>query len=408
MRGVSKHPLPTLFMMKKICLLIVGLGSCFILANPAIGQQSSNNQGQKSCPSSQVNSSGLEILQKSCEMSIAVREGMTATWELIINSSLFAYISWLGVMTGFFGIGVWLLKYIPDAVENHFHWQYLLKLGKPILIIALFGDPNNYGSPFGKLILESRAVVFGVNHHILTAVYDSYSGVPEIGAILNGASAKVAVILIADNAIDTCPKLNTNDEKGRCFGQAENMVHNMLKPYFNSNLSLIFGKFNWARQLHHEKKLELEKALNQSRSNQLSYLTQLQKNRFNSTLDKTQIAARIATGTTFLYVLEIALIFTAVLGGLSLGMSLFPASKPAILIWLGMMAGLWMIQLSYSIINLITAIFVITSPLSTIVYVFANVTGFFGIVLAIIIGGGGGLATVLSLGKLANFLIPKK
>ena len=128
----------------------------------------------------------------------------------------------------------------------------------------------------------------------------------------------------------------------------------------------------------------------------------------NQLLNKTSIAAQLATGTTFLYALEIVGILTAVLGGLSLGMSLFPASKPAILIWLGAMVGIWMTQLSYSLIVTIAAIFYLNSPLSTAVVLFGNLVGFFGPIMAVLIGGGGGLATVVSLGALTNTIIPKK
>ncbi len=354
--------------------------------------------GGNNCP----NSGKAEIIDKACALSDAVKSGMDETWDNVINSRLFAYINKWGVLLGFFGILVWANKHLPETIDRGLHYGQAKKLLGPIAIVILFGHPSDYGSLFGDSILMARTVVYGINNEILLLVYNDVS---QERAILNEANAKIAATLIVSQAIAICSELQDKNQVTDCFLLAQDQLRKTLSPFFNPAISPIK---NWARSLFVKESERLSLAsLAASRSGTRMFFRAPQYE-LNQLLDQTGIAAQLATGTTFLYALEIVGILTAVLGGLSLGMSLFPASKPAILIWLGAMVGIWMTHLSYSLIVTIAAIFYLNSPLSTAVVLFGNLVGFFGPIMAVLIGGGGGLATVVSLGALTNTIIPKK
>lgn len=287
-------------------------------------------------------------------------------------------------------------------IDREFEKKNWQKIIGPATIFILFGHPSNYGSLFGELILAARTIVYGINNEILLLVYDDVSGKRPI---FNEANAKIEATLIVERAIVICGGLEDKNQVADCFLLAEQELNRTLSPFFNLPFSPVK---NWARSLFVQQRDRLSQASVDAQRSGTRMFLRAPQYELNLLLDKTSIASLLTTGTTFLYALEIVGILTAVLGGLSLGMSLFPASKPAILIWLGAMGGIWMCHLSYSLIVTIAAMFYLSSPLSTAVVLFANLVGFFGPIMALCVGGGGGLATIISLGTLANAIIPKK
>lgn len=405
--------------MKKI-LAITSL--CCLLAGTAAVAQTTTNQTQD-CSSFTVNEPGYVMMKKSCKMSLTVEQGMKRTWEVVIRSSLFKRINLVGLAAGAVGILWWMVKFLPEAFEKSFHVSCFKEAIRPVAIMMLFGDPVNYGSLFGTLILEANTLTHAVERVILLSINDDYTNKHIVRSTLSAVTIKISAITLTDNAIRNCSQLNSHIPKVRCFYSAYEDLEALLRPFFTRKKVLaiipIGHQENWAKKTFEIQTTRLEKAAKLAGINWDAILSQPtiisskhQRNKSlklrSSNASKTALTTMFVTGTAFLYGLEAVGIITALLGGFSLGLSLFPASRPAILGWLGAMGGIWMARFSYKLLVILASMFVIETPLAIAPALFANLVGVFGVIIALAMGAGGGLAIITSMGGLINFVLPKK
>ena len=346
----------------------------------------------------------IKILEQSQTVSDLVRKGWDESWVFIIKSELFAYITAIGALVGFMFFGLWFLKWLRGLVDGNYSSRTLTEFVAPLIIVFLLGNPNNYGSYYGQLILDARDLSYGISDKGMELLSTSFQETHKIqlDQVIKGAGVKGTAQLVANSAVQQCSILTDSEKRNQCFNSASQQLWNLLEPYFGGTI-----KHNWAQSLYKNLSRKIKKAWGPDSANyqawdralsQLSYMV-------NRSTTAIAIEAMFIIGTAFLWGLEIAGILTAVMGPWYLGLSLLPTEKKAILDWIQMMLGIWLTKFCYSLVLGITAILVLNTGPDSPPQILPLVSAFIGPIISIWVGKGGGIGIVSGTARIGSTVL---
>ncbi|HEY9824621.1 MAG TPA: hypothetical protein V6D19_04175 [Stenomitos sp.] len=311
----------------------------------------------------------------------SVQQGGTYRGLCIVGANL-------SLATMLFFIYKWHKKVLED---KSFSWEPITDFIWPLIVIFLL--VTNPGHPDGKalwsLTLGIRSVINNADQIVLT----SASSTANLAQSRAAAAQNVAFEATIKGIATTCNGQATPADKKACWDKNRDIVIHLINgtqsnPWFDGLTSLF------------DKAYEVATNPNGAAADALVAAGNLWENAIASVIK----GIVLALGMAFSYLLELALLLTAMLGPIAVGASLLPIPTKPILAWITSMFSIGIAKISFSIITgMMSDVMLNAPPSDSMAYIIF--TGVLSPILALLLAGGGGLAVFSGLSAGAGMVL---
>ncbi len=318
-----------------------------------------------------------EFLKKNRDLSELLANSFDQVWDQTINSNLFIYIAFIGAVFAIFALAIFVYQWVQYQMgeRGYIDWSTIII---PTLLVMLLAKPPGQDIYLGKVLIAFRDIGNGVSTELLNLLYKDMTA-SEAASI---AAIQTTMKTITADALKTCAAIPEKELRNDCFILAEQQILQIVAQ--NSQKK-------WAAQLGNQMLRQIQDAMGTDYATH-KYFSRLFSGFGNSLQSSNNFAVPIlflSMGSAFYWILELTALLTALTSPLFLGISLYSMGHKPFLLSLTSMWAIWLTKLCYSVIIGLTGLLMSLTPSASTLF-FPLIAGFFGPILAIIIGGGGG------------------
>jgi hypothetical protein len=285
----------------------------------------------------------------------------------------------LAIATMIFFIFGWYKKVLEDG---SFSWAPVTDFIWPLCIIALLvtspGNPD--GARLWAFTTGIRSAINNADQTVLTSV----SSTANLAKSRAQAGQNVAFDSMIKSIATACNGKATPADKKACWDKNRAQVSQLINSQPNGQqsnpwLDGLMKTFDFAYTAATDP--------GQATVDALTAAAQLYENAFASVIK----GLVLAFGMAFTYLLQLALLLTAMLGPIAVGASLLPLPTKPILAWVTAMFSIGIAQISFDIVTgLMSDVMLNAPPTDAMAYIIF--TGILSPILALALASGGGLA----------------
>ena len=320
-----------------------------------------------------------EFIEKNRDLSRLLSSSFDEIWQDVINSDLFIHIAFIGAIIAAFALASFGYQWLEYQLgeRGYLDWS---KIVLPFLLVLLLAKPPGQDIFLGKVLLAFRDIGNGVSIEILNLLHKDFtvSKAAEVAAI------QTTMKTITASALRDCAALSETKMRNDCFIDAQRQISQIVAQ--NSQK-------DWAAKLGNQMLRQIQDAMGQDYATH-QFFSRLFEGFGTSFQALNNFAVPIlflSIGYAFYWVLELIGILTALTSPLFLGMSLYTIGHKPWFKSMSLFCGVWLARLSYSLVIGLTGLVMSKNPSSSTL-LFPLIAGLFGPLLALIMGGAGGLS----------------
>ena len=334
--------------------------------------------GQFDIPESRL---GEDLLRGAIELSQETTEAWDANWFELIDPSneIWGSLCKFGLTIAALSLIFVSLKMAAENVQGRWFFSELGEFIVWPLVILLFLTGN------GSLLSQTILVIRHIGHQQITEVLEAelsdltIRGALEDVTLTAAAREQIAAILAECQGEGSV-------EYGDCIAEKRPIIDEIIAEAESKNGGPLEALQAWSEDIF-----------------------QPSNNPFTAFLPSSLIKAFMyALQWGFVNILEAALLMTATLAPVAVGLSLIPLGSRALWAWGSGFVGLFGVQLGYNIlVGIVATVVVSTGGQNANDWGLLTVISIFAPILALLIGGGGGIALYQGLNnnvsKIAQF-----
>lgn len=330
--------------------------------------------------------SATATLNAGATISQAIADSFDRLWEQVLGGQLYAIINNVGLLFALLTIGFWCVM-LYKALDQNDMRPAVSELLFPLVVIFLLA---NGGQNLAQATLGMRGLINGINQQVIETVGANLDFQRTLNNLASYSSAKSQVAQLANQ----CNGITKNEELQACLQDAQTQAQTLLGQYSGGNPPAA-----WIQDIQRSAQGIADKFSLYSQgagggfagtvAGGLGVLGDISTAPFLIAAE----AVIVATQGAFQYAIEVALLMTALLGPLAVGMSFLPIGAKPIYAWL---TGFWSLGICKLSLNIITGLVATAvqgaGPESADTLVTAIAIGILSPLLSLGLAAGGGKA----------------
>jgi hypothetical protein len=294
------------------------------------------------------------ILEDASGMQIEVTRAMDKLWMDILDGPVYGSMANLGALFAALTIAISLVQITKELLaseESFVPYERFIWWAMVILLLS------NNGSNLARLTLSFRDLVRTTSQMVLSQEVDGRT----LEQHWSNSTKQIGTAVALENAQDNCLNIPEPEQREACLDAVQQQVEEQ-------------GNDGWWPSVG--------RAISHS-------------------IERIFIALMLAISVAFQWLVEVALILTALLGPIAVGFSLLPVTQKSIYTWLIGFYSVGLCQLCYNLLVAMLAVLQGSVP-SANRLIFTVSIGLLSPVLAMVMASGAGMATFSSLAGLAG------
>ena len=319
-------------------------------------------------------------------ISQAVSESFDRLWDQVLTGRLYAIINNVGLLFALLSIGFWCVM-LYKALDQNDMRPGIGELIFPLIVIFLLA---NGGQNLASATLGMRDMLNGINQQVLETVGANIDFQRTLNNLASYSSAKSQVSQLANQ----CNGITKNEELQACLQDAQTQAQTLISQYSGGNPPPA-----WIQDIQRSAQGIADKfsiyangaggGVAGTVAGGLGVLGDFSTAPFLIAAE----AVIVATQGAFQYAIEVAMLMTALLGPIAVGMSFLPIGAKPIYAWL---TGFWSLGICKLSLNIITGLVATAvqeaGPESSDTLVTAIAIGILSPLLSLGLAAGGGKA----------------
>ncbi len=319
-------------------------------------------------------------------ISQAVSDSFDQLWEQVLTGRLYAIINNVGLLFALLTLGFWCLM-LYKALDQNDMRPGIGELIFPLVVIFLLA---NGGQNLARATLGMRGMINGINQQVIETVGANINFQRTLNNLASYSSAKSQVSQLANQ----CNGITKNEELQACLQDAQTQAQTLISQYSGGNPPPA-----WIQDIQRSAQGIADKfsiyangaggGVEGTVAGGLGVLGDFSTAPFLIAAE----AVIVATQGAFQYAIEVAMLMTALLGPIAVGMSFLPMGAKPIYAWL---TGFWSLGICKLSLNIITGLVATAvqeaGPESSDTLVTAIAIGILSPLLSLGLAAGGGKA----------------
>lgn len=322
-----------------------------------------------------------ELIEQTKATAQVMADEWQKNWVSVItpDSGLYASLAWLGTVFAVGSIAIWGMHIFKDYVENG-SVQFLSELVWPLVVAYLLAGN---GLHLSEMTMAMRDILHSANQQVLQVTSNRFALDEAFQLAKDNGEARTQI----GSLIEQCQAL-TGEHQIACFErtrvQAEGIInsHNLKGNYWTGILNRMSDAIEEAKNTTGNVVLQ---GVVSAFSAPIGAL-------IGSANQAVMKGVLIATHTAFQHAFEMALLMTALLGPLALGVTLLPLASKPLIAWITAMFSIGIAKLSLNIMTGLVAALVANAE-SGDHFWFLVFIAFIAPTLSLSLAAGGGMAT---------------
>ncbi|MEM9315132.1 MAG: hypothetical protein AAGA95_10940 [Pseudomonadota bacterium] len=329
-----------------------------------------------------------------------VRESFDQLWNTILTGSLYDALADLAIALALLFVGWNVVKVVVlESGGGQFYSQrYLPDLIWAVILSLLLASPSGVPNLAGYT-LEARSLINNSSTYILDALSDDLA-FPDGSDVVVQAQIKSQAQLLVSDALRSCAAIADGPQRTVCLENARLQMDDMLTPYYGFR-----GTGNWAQELYLQLTSNIQDAMNR-RYASAAFWHSLFRDLGAIVRPATTLATvgiLYAWAGAFEWLLEMALLLTAIIGPLFLGLSMIPTASRYFYLWVTGIGSIALGKVGFNIVTGLAGYIIVSTPNSNPL-VGALFIAIAAPLLALALIGGGGLGIYTGLVSTATVL----
>jgi hypothetical protein len=322
-------------------------------------------------------------------------------WEMAMKGSMYKTVCFLGMFIAVFGVGFWCVKFYR-AIEEGGLRPAVNDFVAPIILVMLL---SNSGENFRNITLGARDAMNGFNV-TLNQVIDSDVSLGSAMAVLKLSDVSLTFI---DGLTGDCQSKTQFEEYKNCMNSRGTWAKTLIKGIDGSwpatNDKSNFGA-QWQKEIDEWKAYTANYANNRFNLDDLNSARDgfvlgkgLDVKNIKSFKDTAELRGIILSFRgSFLYIIEVMMLVTALVGPIFLALCMFPVGIKPLLTWGTSFLTLGFCKICFSLISGLSSMaMVLSGPDNIDMLVSSIVLGLLAPVLAFSIASGSGIQALSSI-----------
>jgi hypothetical protein len=337
---------------------------------------------------------------------LEIPAALNKLWKISMEGGMYKTVSFIGIIIAVFAVGFWCVKLYKTLEEGGLR-PLASEMVLPVILVVML---SNSGKNMREMTLGTRDAMNSFNA-TLNRVIDADMSLRSAVGVLGKADA---IMTLVDNVSGSCQAITEFNKYHDCMTTKGDFVKLATKgldgswPNVNTNSS--YGA-QWQKEIDQWKDYTTNytknrfdvKDLNKLREGSLtSALADIRNiHTFQDTAELRGII--LSMRGAFLYIIEVMMLVTALVGPIFLALSLFPVGFKPLITWGTSFLTLGFCKICFSLISGLSSLaMVLAGPNNVDMLVTSVVLGLLAPVLAISVASGSGLATLSSVAQSAQ------
>lgn len=327
--------------------------------------------------------SAQDILRHSSTTQEAIQKSVNGLWRDVLSGGIYGAISDLALALAIISLMFFGFKLMKMLLESENYSDFPQEIILAILVILLLA---NQGFVLATITHGLRGIINNTNQLILAHTHTNVSLEDAYKRVMYDMGTKAHIASL----VAQCDKKTTPTEKTKCLENAADNAQQIADIY----------------QQNHQK-TGLGKILDDFRKQPIITAVDLAATPAVFNLQLIIQGWLIAFGMAFQWFIEISMLLTALIGPISVGMTLFPAGSRTIFLWLIAFCSVGMLKIFYNIIvGLISVIVLNSNHVNDMA--FALFIGLLAPFLSTALAAGGGMVIMNSFMNASRMLLSFK
>jgi hypothetical protein len=318
-------------------------------------------------------------------------------WNVAMGGSLYQTTCLLGVLIGVIGVGFWCAKFY-QTLEKGEARLLVNDLMLPLVLVVMLSGGGYYMRDSTNGL---RDIMNGVNRSI-NVIVDQEINLTAARQVLGFADVSNSIV---DSLFSSCKSITELEQLKECLRIKEQGANAQIKLMENKLLDFEYnptaeGKSaRWQAQI--AKWRQHAKDYSQNRFNIDNVIPNLADGNTDITqiagFDDTEQLRRIILSFrgTFLYIIEVMMLVTGLMGPIPLALSIFPIGNKAILTWLTTFVSLGFCKICFTLISGLSSLAMVYSePGNVDMLVASMILGLMAPVLSFSVASGVGFSAL--------------
>jgi hypothetical protein len=337
---------------------------------------------------------------------LEIPSSLNKLWSMAMDGGMYRTICFLGMLIAVFAVGFWCVKFYKTLEDGGLK-PAAAEMMVPLMLVVML---SNNGKNFKDLTLATRDAMNGFNV-TLNRVIDAEVNLRSATDILRNFDTMVT---FTDNQAKACQSETEFQRYEQCMtnkGSVVLVANKAMEAFWPNTTGITSNGAKWQKEIQEWKDYTENYTKNRFNTdtldvmrggNILNKMTDIKKVRtFADTADLR--ATILSFRGSFLYIIEVMMLVTALVGPVFLALSMFPVGTKPLLSWGVSFITLGFCKICFSLISGLSSLaMVLSGPNNTDMLVTAIVLGLLAPVLAVSVASGSGLATLSSIGYSAQ------
>ncbi len=346
----------------------------------------------------------VNVLTNSTE-DTEIPDALNKLWKVSMEGSMYRTLCFLGMLIAVFAVGYWCVKFYKTLDEGGLKPAVNEMIFPLILVVML----SNNGSNMRDATLAARDAMNSFNA-TLNRVIDAEMSLRSATSVLSNFDS---LISFTDGQVRACQSITEFPKYEACMTQ-----NGTIAKAVNLGLSKLWPDSSndgakWQKEIQDWKDYTANYTKNRFDLSSLSLEQSKGGNITDKLLDIKNIhnfedtaqfrGVILSFRGAFLYIIEVMMLVTALVGPVFLGLSLFPVGTKPLVTWGVSFLTLGFCKICFSLISGLSSMaMVLAGPNNVDMLVTSVVLGLLAPVLAISVASGSGLATLSSVTQSAQ------
>jgi hypothetical protein len=333
---------------------------------------------------------------------LEIPAALNKLWTIAMDGSLYKTVCLLGTLLAVFAVGFWCVKLYKTLDEGGLR-PAVNEIVFPVILVLML---SNNGKNMKDLTLATRDAINSFNVTLNKAV----DAEVNLKAATDVLSFFDAAISFTDNQVKGCQSETEAQKFQDCMTKNASSTQ-----VFNTGLSSLWPNTNngakWQKEINDWKDYTSNYTKNRFNTdtldlmkggNILNKMTDIKNiHRYEDTADLRAVI--LSFRGAFLYIIEVMMLVTALVGPVFLALSLFPVGTKPLITWAVSFLTLGFCKICFSLISGLSSLaMVLSGPRNVDMLVTSIVLGLLAPALAISVASGSGLATLSSVTQSAQ------
>jgi hypothetical protein len=337
---------------------------------------------------------------------LEIPSSLNKLWTIAMDGSMYRTVCFLGMLIAVFAVGFWCVK-LYKTLDDGGLKPAANEMIFPLLLVFLL---SNNGKHMKEFTLAARDAMNGFNV-TLNRVVDAEVSLRSATDILRNFDT---IVTFTDSQVKSCQAETEFQRFEQCMvtkGSQVQVLNAGLERLWPSTATESSNGAQWQKEIQEWKDYTANYTKNRFNTdtldvmkggNILSKMTDIKKVRtFADTADLR--ATILSFRGSFLYIVEVMMLVTALVGPVFLALSMFPVGSKPLLTWAVSFLTLGFCKICFSLISGLSSLaMVLSGPNNVDMLVTSIVLGLLAPVLAVSVASGSGLATLSSIGYSAQ------